>query len=117
MGSSVSEPVMSALGFISGLSTDVSVDPRTVTWPDGTPVEGGGAIDPDEESRLHAYGKAADIRFFDYVFRLGEHPTCSVFCIMQPVMYTRCNLPYAISCGGGGDSSVSPSVPPCSEEK
>ena len=65
MESSVSEPVMSAMGFVSSLSTYVGGDPRKVAWPDGTPVEDG-AIEPEEKPRLDAYGRAAS----SYLVRL-----------------------------------------------
>ena len=65
MESSISEPMMSAMGFVSGLSTYVGGDPRKVAWPDGTPVEGG-AIEPEEKPFLDAYGRAAS----SYLVRL-----------------------------------------------
>ena len=65
MDSSVSEPMMSAMGFISGLSTYVGGDLGKVTWPEGTPVEDG-AVDPSEKPRLDAYGRAAS----SYLIRL-----------------------------------------------
>ena len=65
MESSISEPVMSAMGFISGLSTYVGGDPGKIAWPDGTPVEGG-AIEPEEKPLLDAYGRAAS----SYLVRL-----------------------------------------------
>ena len=65
MESSVSEPVVSAMGFISRLSTYVGGDPRKVAWPEGTPVEDG-AVDPSEKPRLDAFGRAAS----SYLVRL-----------------------------------------------
>ena len=65
MESSISEPMMSTIGFVSGLSTYVGGDPRKVAWPDGTPVEDG-AIEPEEKPLLEAYGRAAS----SYLVRL-----------------------------------------------
>lgn len=58
MDSSVSAPVRAAMEFIAGLSVDVNTGSQESTWSDGIPMEHG-MIDPDEKTRLEAYGRAA----------------------------------------------------------